>query len=233
MRASEHLARAVRSGFYRRRFRAVERKPLDDAAPLALPKLRVVGSNPIARSSYSRGRRLFFRGIAGLSISPINYFNSGFECASVPDVPTRALCTFTVVDLESASAALMMVSQGTYAVSVAPTRARLSAIVSPGIDYSCYVRILNKSGQPLTLSGQSVKQGYWAVSPPQTIPAGGRGDAWLQDYPWLLDGSVVPHGTDGGFTYQGAGEFKGELPDGLVERRRRGRRELRRAHRGG
>jgi UDP-2,3-diacylglucosamine pyrophosphatase LpxH len=150
--------------------------------------------------------------IAGLAISPINYYNSGFECASVPDNPTRALFTFDVVDLESATDATMMVSQGSYAISPASTGSRQSAIVSPGIDYSSYIRILNRSGQPLTLTGQNVTQGYWAVPPPQTIPAGGRGDAWLQDHPWLLDGSLIPHGTEGTFTYQGAGAFKVACP---------------------
>ncbi len=41
--------------------------------------------------------------VGGLAISPINYHNSGFECASQPDNPPKEF-TFTVIDLESATA---------------------------------------------------------------------------------------------------------------------------------
>jgi len=53
LRASDHQAVAVPSGSERVIFRVVERKWLNHAALLGLPKLRVVGSNPVARSSKS------------------------------------------------------------------------------------------------------------------------------------------------------------------------------------
>ena len=145
--------------------------------------------------------------IGGLTIAPVNYLNSGFECATVPDNPPH-LFTFTVVDLEAASAAIMMVNHGDYAISVAPVAALPSVVLPPAMDYSCYVRILNHTGGPLTLSGVSAGNGYWVVPPPQTIPAGGRGDAWLQDY-------AGPHGSDGTFSYQGGGNFSVDCPTGI------------------
>jgi hypothetical protein len=142
--------------------------------------------------------------IGGLTIAPIDYYNSGFECASVPDNPPK-LFTFTVVDLGAAAAEIMMVNHGDYAISVAPAAALPSVVLPPAMDFSCYVRILNRSGGPLTLSGASAAHGYWVVPPPQTIPAGGRGDAWLQDYPGVA-------GSEGAFSYQGGGKFGVSCP---------------------
>src|SRR6202007_3107464 len=63
------------------------------------------------------------------------------------------------------------------------------------------VGIMNEVSEPLTLTETSAAEGYWVVPPPQTIPAGGRGDGWLQDY-------TGPHGSEGAFTYtQGAAEL--------------------------
>jgi UDP-2,3-diacylglucosamine pyrophosphatase LpxH len=135
--------------------------------------------------------------IGGLTISPVNYYNSGYECASVPDNPPKAF-TFTIVDLETASAEIMMVDPGTYAIAVAPVAALPSVVLPPSMDFSCYVRILNRGTQPLTLTQTSAAEGYWVVPPPQTIPAGGRGDAWLQDNPGA-------YGSEGAFTYTQGG----------------------------
>jgi UDP-2,3-diacylglucosamine pyrophosphatase LpxH len=145
--------------------------------------------------------------IGGLTISPINYYNSGFECASVPDNPPK-LFTFTIVDVEAAAAEIMMVSHGDYTISVAPVLALPSVVLPPAMAFSCYVRILNLGSQPLTLNQSSAAEGYWVVPPPQTIPAGGRGDAWLQDYPG-------PYGTEGSFTYNQAGSFSVSCPTGF------------------
>jgi UDP-2,3-diacylglucosamine pyrophosphatase LpxH len=145
--------------------------------------------------------------IGGLTISPTNYYNSGFECASVPDNPPHAF-TFTVVDAETAAAELMLVNHGDYAIMVAPVPALPSVVLPPAMDFSCYVRVLNKGSSPLTLAKAGAAQGYWVVPPPQTIPPGGRGDAWLQDY-------TGPHGTEGAFTYTGAGAFSVSCPTGF------------------
>ncbi len=147
--------------------------------------------------------------IGGLTVSPINYYNSGFECVAVPDNPPKEF-TFTIVDLESASAELMQVQHGDYAISVAPVPALPSVVLPPAIDFSCYVRILNHGSEPLTLTGSSAAEGYWVV-PPQTIPAGGRGDGWLQDDSGL-------HGSEGTFTYSQGGtplQFSVSCPTGL------------------
>jgi UDP-2,3-diacylglucosamine pyrophosphatase LpxH len=135
--------------------------------------------------------------LAGLRIAPISYYNSGFECAAKPDTPPK-LFTFTVVDREQAHAQIMMVDQRDRAVRPAPVGPLPSAILPPAKDFSCYVRILNRGPVPLTLSQVSASHGYWAVPPPQTIPPGGRGDAWLQDHPG-------PFGSDGSFTYMAGG----------------------------
>lgn len=144
--------------------------------------------------------------IGGLTISPINYCNSGFECSSIPDNPPK-LFTFTIVDLETAAAEIMMVNHGDYAISVAPVAALPSVVLPPTIDFSCYVRIISTGSRPLTLTQKSANQGSWVVPPPQTIPGGGRGDAWLQDY-------SGPYGSEGGFTYSEAGAFSVSCPTG-------------------
>lgn len=135
--------------------------------------------------------------IGGLTIAPINYYNSGFECASIPDNPPK-LFTFTIVDLDTAAAEILMVNHGDYAISVAPVQALPSVALPPAMDFSCYVRIFNHGSAPLSLTQTSAANGYWVVPPTQTIPAGGRGDGWLQDLPGL-------YGTEGAFTYTHGG----------------------------
>jgi UDP-2,3-diacylglucosamine pyrophosphatase LpxH len=135
--------------------------------------------------------------VGGVAVAPINYLNSGFECATVPDNPPK-LFTFTVVDVETASAETMMVRHGDYAILPAPAPPMSSVVLWPAVDYSCYVRIINKGPQPLTLTQADAAHGNWVVPPTQTIPAGGRGDGWLQDYAGV-------EGTDGTFTYKQGG----------------------------
>lgn len=123
--------------------------------------------------------------------------------------------TFTVVDLDQPAAELFSVAPstskpGTYDVDMASVHTLPSPILPPAIDFSCYVRILNQSGQPLTLTGSTASQGYWPVPPPQAISAGGRGDAWLQD-------DVGGIGSAGTFSYQGAGDFSVSCPTGAVK----------------
>jgi UDP-2,3-diacylglucosamine pyrophosphatase LpxH len=149
--------------------------------------------------------------IGGLTVSPVNYINSGFECPSKPDVPPKEF-TFTLVDLEHASAEVFQVTKtgSGYGVSVFPAP-RIPVVASPAMDFSCYVRIENRTGQPLARGQVMAQHGYWVVAPPQTIPPGGRGDIWLQDLP----GAV---GTEGGATYGSAGrnlEFKFSCPTGI------------------
>jgi UDP-2,3-diacylglucosamine pyrophosphatase LpxH len=145
--------------------------------------------------------------VGGLTVAPINYVNSGFGCASVPDNPPK-LFTFAVVDLNAAAAEIFMVRQGDYAIDKAGAAPLPSVVLGAFMDFSCYVRILNRSEAPLTLNRSSAAHGYWVVPPPETIPAGGRGDAWLQDY-------TGPQGSEGAFSYQGGGDFSVSCPTGL------------------
>ncbi len=135
--------------------------------------------------------------VGGLTVSPIDYLNTGFECASKPDWPPKEF-NFALVDPDTASAQIMQVTKGTERIEVAAIEQLPSAITKDFKDYSCYVRILNKSSQPLTLTKFDASEGYWPVPPTTTIPAGGRGDGWLQDNFGL-------HGSEGSFVYQKAG----------------------------
>jgi len=141
--------------------------------------------------------------IAGLSVSPINYYNSGFECASIPDTPPKEF-TFTVVDLDTASAEIFQVTKGSsgYPISESPARPLSSAILPPFSDFSCYIRIINQTSQPLTRTALANKQGTWVVPPPASIAPGTHGDGWLQD-------AVGAHGSEGSVSYSQAGH---ELP---------------------
>jgi len=150
--------------------------------------------------------------IGGVSISPINYFNSGFECASIPDTPPKEF-TFTVVDLDTAAAEIFQVTKGAsgYEITESPARPLDSVVQWPALDYSCYIRIENQTSQPLTSSALHVDEGAWVVPPPTTIAPGERVDAWLQD-------RVGPYGSGGGVTYaQGAQSlaFRFSCPTGL------------------
>jgi UDP-2,3-diacylglucosamine pyrophosphatase LpxH len=151
--------------------------------------------------------------VGGLLVSPVDYFNGGFECASAPDCPPKEF-NFTIVDLETAAAQIMQIATGTYRVEGAEISALSSVIIPPFRDYSCYVRILNQSSQPLTLASSEAPSGYWPVTPTATIPAGGRGDGWLQD-------KVGLEGSEGSFVYQRAGNplnFSVACPTGSANR---------------
>ncbi len=144
--------------------------------------------------------------VGGLTVSPINYFNSGFECASIPDTPPKEF-TFTIVDLDTASAEIFQVTKGAsgYQISESPAAPLKSAIVLPALDFSCYIRITNQTSQPLTRTALANRQGTWVVPPPASIAPGAHGDGWLQD-------NLGAHGSEGGVSYSQAGH---ELPFGF------------------
>jgi hypothetical protein len=151
--------------------------------------------------------------VGGLTASPVTYINNGYECAAVPDLRAAARFTFTVVDLERASATMHQVTPGQSAgkYEISDFSAPLFPVVkSPLEDFSCYVRITNKTDQPLTLGPLAVPaHGRWVVQPPPTIPVGGRGDLWLQDLPGA-------RGTAGTVTYNGL-HFDFACPTGPPE----------------
>jgi UDP-2,3-diacylglucosamine pyrophosphatase LpxH len=137
--------------------------------------------------------------VAGLTVSPINAINSGYECVAIPDVPTREF-TFTLVDLESASGQLYYFEpDGT---GPRPFGAPFQTPVAPlpglplTMDASCYLTISNATGTTLLLDrDRAPTSGLWVVRPPFEIPPGGTAMMWLQnDY-------ELPGSDTGTFSY--------------------------------
>jgi UDP-2,3-diacylglucosamine pyrophosphatase LpxH len=117
--------------------------------------------------------------VGGLTVSPVDYVNSGFACPSLPDMPAKEP-TFVVVDLESATAEVRQVVDG----SILPYDARrIPPIAAPAPDFSCYVTIENRTGGVFSLLEPlpAPSAGRWIVPPPSVIAPGGRARAWLQD----------------------------------------------------
>jgi UDP-2,3-diacylglucosamine hydrolase len=156
--------------------------------------------------------------ISGLTVAPlgVEYVNSGFECVSLPDASRGVEFTFALVDLEAPSAKLIAVQQVGGKMRFAPSRAGKTPVVVPRrpqfpppfnrmrfYDFSCYVRVENRSRTELRLVQNSVRpdpvrprrsDAIWVVRPPAAIPAGGRADIWLQD-------RMGMRGSAGRFTY--------------------------------
>ncbi len=129
--------------------------------------------------------------VSGLGSSPIRYVNSGYECVSKPDLRSTDF-TFTVIDLETATATIYKVvaSAGNFVVGPAKVGQMDSAVKWPAADYSCYVSISNRTGKTLTLAGTpDTGSSFWAVPPPDKIPDGGSAGMWLQDE-WLRSGAT-------------------------------------------
>lgn len=149
--------------------------------------------------------------IKGLTVAPlgVEYANTGFECVSLPDAAKGTEFTFAFVDLEAPSASLIAVQQVGGQFRFVPSRAGRAPVVVarrkqfpspfdkiPFEDFSCYVRIENRSRTALSLVRNSVRSdnSIWVVPPPKEIPAGGRADIWLQD-------RLGVRGSEGRFTY--------------------------------
>lgn len=149
--------------------------------------------------------------IKGLTVPPlgVEYVNSGFECVSLPDAAKGVEFTFALVDLEAPSASLIAVQPVGGRMRFTPSRAGKTPVVVPRRkqlpwpfnklpfeDFSCYVRIENRSMTALSLVRNSVwsNNSIWVVGPPADIPAGGRADVWLQD-------RLGMQGSAGRFTY--------------------------------
>jgi UDP-2,3-diacylglucosamine pyrophosphatase LpxH len=149
--------------------------------------------------------------IKGLEVAPlgVEYVNSGFECVSLPDTAKGVEFTFALVDLEAPSARLIAAQHVGGGIVFAPSHAGKAHVVVPRRkqfpspfdkvpfkDFSCYVRIENRSKTALSLVPNSARSNnsIWVVAPPKDIPAGGRADIWLQD-------RLGTKGSDGRFTY--------------------------------
>ena len=92
--------------------------------------------------------------VGGLTVSPVNYVNSGYMCVSAPDAAAGTELTFTQVDLERATAQVLAVvgTAGGFARRARPTAPVMPSAILPGAqDYSCYARIENRSDRPLRL----------------------------------------------------------------------------------
>lgn len=158
--------------------------------------------------------------VGGLTVSPVDYVNSGFACPSVPDMPAKEP-TFVVVDLEAATAEVRQVvgeADGTHTIKAYNAR-RIPPIPSPAQDYSCYVSIVNDT--PRTLRPADPRPpvpsaGRWVVPPPAEIAPGEVGRCWVQD-------KLGVAGSGGRCTYvDGAGgvfDFAFRCPTGLAANR--------------
>jgi UDP-2,3-diacylglucosamine pyrophosphatase LpxH len=144
--------------------------------------------------------------VSGLTVAPleIDYVNSGFECVSKPDTASGIEFTFALVDLDAPSARLYAVQKSNGSFKVLQSRASKKPLIPrrkqgalkriPLEDFSCYVRIENRTNTPLTCEKSSNDFGDWVVPPPKEIPPGSRADIWLQD-------RLGPAGSDGRVTY--------------------------------
>jgi len=129
--------------------------------------------------------------VSGVRKSPIRYVNNGYMCVAKPDLRSTDV-TFTVIDLETASATIQKVVArgGSYVVAPASVDQMESAVKWPAADFSCYVEISNRTGKTLTLAGTpNAGSSFWAVPPPTTIADGARAEMWLQDE-WLRSGAA-------------------------------------------
>ncbi len=135
--------------------------------------------------------------VRGLKDGFVDYLNTGFDCASMPDMPKRHF-TFAEIDADALHGRIMQVTSD---MSVVPyDRAKIES-VSPGptFDFSTYVTVDNSGGTAdLVLSDFKAKQGHFVVPPPARVARGQVARFWIQDYP----GGA---GSSGSATYQGAG----------------------------
>lgn len=141
--------------------------------------------------------------VSGLTTSPVNAINSGYECVSIPDAPPKEF-TLTLVDLDTASGRLLQIpvnGEGDpqfFPALPQPPVARLPGL-PPTADCSCYITIINKTGATLTRDPLPAPTlGTWIVEPPEQVAPGATATAWLQsDY----DAFASDSGT---FSYNGA-----------------------------
>ncbi|MEI6103022.1 MAG: metallophosphoesterase [Methanothrix sp.] len=138
--------------------------------------------------------------ISGLSGSLVSYINSGFECPSTADMPKKAI-SFTVVNKDSLTTEIKQVilqADGSFAIVACPAPTT-SIVITPFMDFSCYVLIDNsQNNQNLTLARCDVGHGHF-INLPQHIAARSQATLWLQDYP---DSTPLPHGSDAVVVYR-------------------------------
>jgi UDP-2,3-diacylglucosamine pyrophosphatase LpxH len=135
--------------------------------------------------------------VRGLKDGFIDYLNTGFDCASMPDMPKRHF-TFAEIDTGTLHGQIMQVTSDMRVIPY--DRAKIDTITpGPTFDFSTYVTVDNSGGAAdLLLSDARAKQGHFVVPPPARIARGQTARFWIQDYP----GGA---GSAGSATYQGAG----------------------------
>lgn len=151
----------------------------------------------------------------GLVEAAANYVNSGFMCPAKPDVDQgKAKFTFAVIDhpagKDSQPKLYAVVKQGaTYQLAETPAPpARIidpptdviSDLIPRGEDFSCYVSMVNQTGQELRRDQVNAAQGVYVVKPPEKLAVGQKAGFWIQDYPYDPR-DVVPHGSEGSVVY--------------------------------
>jgi len=138
--------------------------------------------------------------VRGLKDGFIEYVNTGFDCASMPDMASRHF-TFIEVDTDLAQAQIMQVASdgvGGFAVSEYDGAKREEVVPSPAVDFSTYVTIDNRAGAAdLMLIGAEAREGFFVVPPPARVARGEIARFWIQDNPG-------GDGSEGSATYQAA-----------------------------
>jgi len=135
--------------------------------------------------------------VRGLKDGFIDYLNTGFDCASMPDMPKRHF-TFAEIDADTLHGQIMQVTSDMRVIPY--DRAKVDTITpGPTFDFSTYVTVDNSAGAAdLVLSDFKAKEGHFVVPPPARIPRGQVARFWIQDYPG-------GGGSAGTATYQGGG----------------------------
>ncbi len=154
------------------------------------------------RAALQNGADLVVFGHTHISVRGVkngftDYLNTGFDCASMPDMPHRHF-TFLEIDMQTLHGQVMQVGSD-YAIS-AYNGAKLDEISpSPGHNFSTYVTVDNSAGAAdLVLATSDARHGHFVVPPPARIARGSVGRFWIQDYPGI-------EGSRGTAIYRGAG----------------------------
>lgn len=129
----------------------------------------------------------------GLTNALLQYVNSGFLCPAKPDIGKQPP-TFAVINGQTKQAQTWQVVNQGGAYQIRTLNAPAD-VVTPLMDYSCYVILDSSHGQSTWSSPQyNANQGYYNIVSKVKLLPGTVTRLWLQDYPGA-------HGTEGSVTY--------------------------------
>jgi len=142
--------------------------------------------------------------------------NCGYECFSKPDRDrSGAKFTFAVIETNVAppKRSLYEVVQKNSNYEIIPARniPKETTVVSPAMDFSCYIRIVNNSNNAMSKKTHKAGNGTYVVKPKSAIKQKEISEFWLQD-------KTGAHGSDGHVTYKNNNKeikFKFDCPTGL------------------